>query len=157
MGCSLEYYRSRIGTFGNAFKGKAIGKEGTLTRGKSDLNTSKFLLFYIAWYSLNIVLTPLLLSVSAAARDRGGPPYRCTAGVHLPGRTPPSPSPPYRTPPLPSPPYRTPPSPSPPYRTPPSRSPPYSTPPSPSPPYIPSPSSSPPYSTPPSPSPPYSI
>ena len=70
---------------------------------------------HIAWYSLNIVLIPLLLSVSAAARDRQGPPYRCTAGIHLPGRTPPSPSPPYRcdtgghvqgrTPPSHSPPY----------------------------------------------------
>ena len=95
MGCSLETYRIRIGTFGNTFKGKEIGKVGILRRGKSDSNTSKFMLFYIAWYSLNIALAPLLLPVTAAARNRGGPPYRCTSGVHVPGRTPPSPSSPY--------------------------------------------------------------
>ena len=99
MGCSLESYRARIGTFGNTFKGKEIGKVGKLRRGKSDSNTSKFVLFYIAWYSLNIALAPLLLPVTATARSREVPPYRCAAGVHVQGRTPPSPSPPYSLPP----------------------------------------------------------
>ena len=34
MGCSLETYRIRIGTFGNTFKGKEIGKSRNIKKRK---------------------------------------------------------------------------------------------------------------------------
>ena len=92
MGCSLESYRIRIGTFGNSFKGKINTKVGSIKRKREKKGQSFVVLLYLCWCALNLVCAPTLHQSKFAktASDQ------CDSGGHPGGRSPSSPSHPPR-------------------------------------------------------------
>ena len=108
MGCSLESYRIRIGTFGNSFKGNKITKVSPLRRGKNKKGQSFAMLLFLGWCALSIVCAPILhqakfVQTNSSQCDStiqpvgmkpgtSSHPPNCISGSQPGGRTPGSPS-----------------------------------------------------------------
>ena len=108
IGCSLEPYRERIGIFVKTVKGKKKADEGPIRKQKSYTNTSKGMLLLLLWYSINLFLAPLVISLfevsnpsaihpAGRAPPLPGPSFRSVPGFHPSGRAQPVSSHPFRT------------------------------------------------------------